>query len=163
MFGIHKRSLYRWKKTAVERGWDPRSNRRLLLEYCADAPKSGRPSKQTPELVRAIVQSVSASAAGREQSTMQIAAQVGVLASTVHRVLRKNKFRSCKRTMKPGLTPAMREARLQFCLRHKDWTLEDWKNVIWSDETLVVLGSRRGKVRVWRKSIERHDKTVITR
>jgi hypothetical protein len=65
--------------------------------------------------------------------------------------------------MKPGLTPAMREARLQFCLRHKDWTLEDWKNVIWSDETLVVLGSRRGKVRVWRKSIERHDKTVITR
>ena len=39
----------------------------------------------------------------------------------------------------------MKETRLQFALRHKDWTIEDWKNVIWTDETSVVLGQRQGK------------------
>jgi transposase len=47
----------------------------------------------------------------------------------------------------------MREARLNFCLAHQHWDLEDWKNVIWTDETSVVLGTRRGmRTRVWRKS-----------
>ncbi len=55
----------------------------------------------------------------------------------------------------------MKAARLQFALEHKDWTLEDWKNVIWSDETSVILGHRRGGLRVWRTSGERYDKTVI--
>ena len=36
--------------------------------------------------------------------------------------------------------------RLEFCLLPADWTLQDWKNVIWTDETSVMLGSRCG---VW--------------
>jgi transposase len=48
----------------------------------------------------------------------------------------------------------MREARLAFCLLYKDWTIEDWKRVIWSDETAVVLGHRRGAVRIWRTAKE---------
>jgi hypothetical protein len=39
--------------------------------------------------------------------------------------------------------------------------LEDWKRVIWSDETSVVLGQRRGTVRVWRNQNEAYDRTVI--
>jgi len=35
---------------------------------------------------------------------------------------------------------------------HQDWSLEDWKKVVWSDETSVILGHRRGGVRVWRTS-----------
>lgn len=44
----------------------------------------------------------------------------------------------------------MKEGRLQFALRYKDCTLEDWKAVIWSDERSVILGHRRGAIRVWR-------------
>jgi hypothetical protein len=51
-----------------------------------------------------------------------------------------------KPTKKPGLTDKMKAARLKFCQDHADWTLEDWKNVIWTDETSVVLGHRRGAV-----------------
>jgi len=58
---------------------------------------------------------------------------------TVWRILRKAGLRKTKPTRKPGLTIKMRKARLAFALRHKDWTLEDWKNVIWLDETSVVL------------------------
>jgi hypothetical protein len=55
----------------------------------------------------------------------------------------------------------MRAARLQFCLDHADWTLEDWKNVIFSDETSVVQGHRRGSIRCWRTPEESLEKTVI--
>jgi hypothetical protein len=42
----------------------------------------------------------------------------------------------------------MKMARLAFAIDHAHWTLDDWKNVIWSDETSVVLGHRRGSYRV---------------
>ena len=55
----------------------------------------------------------------------------------------------------------MMEAQYQFALRYKDWTVEDWKNVIWSDKTSVILNSRRGKVRVWRQPNEVFIKSTI--
>ena len=44
--------------------------------------------------------------------------------------------------------------RLAWCLEREHWTLEDWKNVIFLDETSVVLGGVRGGRRVWRKKDE---------
>ena len=55
----------------------------------------------------------------------------------------------------------MKQARLKFALDHKDWTLEDWKKVIWMNETSVVCGFRRGGYRVWRRSEERFVKSCI--
>ncbi|OJJ79518.1 uncharacterized protein ASPGLDRAFT_1040611 [Aspergillus glaucus CBS 516.65] len=46
-----------------------------------------------------------------------------------------------------------------FCLAHKDWTLEDWKNVIFTDETSVALSHRRGGIRIWRTKDEVNDPT----
>jgi hypothetical protein len=56
--------------------------------------------------------------------------------------------------VKPGLNEENKKLRLKWCLEHKDWTLEDWKNVIWTDETSVQLSSVRGKRRIWRKAGE---------
>ena len=50
---------------------------------------------------------------------------------------------------------------MRWALQFKDWDLEDWKRVVWSDETSVVLGQVRGRRRVWRLSKESHDKQVI--
>lgn len=55
----------------------------------------------------------------------------------------------------------MKNARYQFALAHQHWTLEDWKNVIFSDETSVLLGQRRGRIRVWRDAKERYHPDVI--
>ena len=41
---------------------------------------------------------------------------------------------------KPGLSDKQVAARLQWALRYKDWTIEDWKKVIWSDESSVWIG-----------------------
>jgi len=43
-------------------------------------------------------------------------------------------------TEKPGLRPENMEARLAWAQRYKDWTIEDWKRVIWSDESSIWIG-----------------------
>jgi hypothetical protein len=57
----------------------------------------------------------------------------------------------------------MRKKRLLFCLVHADWTLKDWKNVIFTDETSVCLGQRRGAVRVWRQADELNEVSCVRR
>ncbi|KAL1991844.1 hypothetical protein VTN49DRAFT_5152 [Thermomyces lanuginosus] len=48
-------------------------------------------------------------------------------------------------------------------MAHQHWTLEDWKNVIWPDETSVVLGHSRAAQRVWRAVEEATDPTCVRR
>ena len=55
----------------------------------------------------------------------------------------------------------MKRERLEWCLAHRHWTLEDWKDVIWTDETSVILLHRRGGYRVWRKADERFLRSCI--
>ncbi len=44
--------------------------------------------------------------------------------------------------------------RLQFAQAHQNWTIEDWKNVAWSDESSFLLWHSDGRVRIWRKGHE---------
>ena len=41
---------------------------------------------------------------------------------------------------KPGLRPDNIKKRLDWALKYKNWTVEDWKHVIWSDETSIWIG-----------------------
>jgi Transposase len=41
---------------------------------------------------------------------------------------------------KPGLRPENMKARLAWAQRYKDWTVDDWKRVIWSDESSIWIG-----------------------
>ena len=83
-----------------------------------DAPRSGRPTKVTPEVEKAILNNVRHDRNGREKSSAVLGYEHGVSSTTILNVLRRNNFRPCKSTMKPGLDSAMKDARLQFCLRH---------------------------------------------
>ena len=124
---------------AANRGWNPVTNPLVLDGHVVDAPRSGRKRVITYELEQEILKKVTRNRYGREKSCAYIAAECGCSTKTVWRVLRRYGYRKTKPTKKLCLTKAMKEARLQFALRYKDWTIEDWKNVIWSDETSVVL------------------------
>jgi hypothetical protein len=108
-----------------------------------------------------LLANVRGSRSGREKSSEVLAYEAGISPSSALRILRKYNFCNVKPISKCGLTSAMRAARLEFCLAHQDWTLEQWKDVIFSDETSVVQGHRRGSVRCWRTSKEVLEPTVI--
>jgi hypothetical protein len=85
--------------------------------------------------------------------------RIRVSKNTAYRILKKNGFRSVKESIKPGLIEAMKKAQLEFCKAHKHWTLDNWKKVIWIDETSIVLSYRQGQYRIWQRHFEKHNKT----
>jgi len=158
-----KSTIYDLLKKAKSRGYDPNKDSRILLVYVEDSERIGRPKKLTEEVKEAIISTIS------KNSTAKIAALVsplvkgGISDRSVHRALRRRGYKPLKPTKKPGLTEANKVARLKWCLEHQDWTLEDWKNVIWSDETSVTWGGQRGRIRVWRTSSEAYNCHYIRR
>ena len=63
---------------------------------------------------------------------------------------------------KPNLTPVIKEARLAFAIKYKNWTIEDWKRVIWTDETNVVLGQQRSSHWIWKTLLEGEEFVMST-
>jgi hypothetical protein len=55
--------------------------------------------------------------------------------------LRKLNLASRKMEVKPFLTQAMKDKRVSppFCERYRNWTAEDWKKVMFSDESHFQL------------------------
>ena len=153
LIGAEKRTINLIYARAIKRGFDP-AVRPLKLETkrVEDAPGSGRPSQQQQAFEK-VVNLVRRDRYGREKTCANIAGDLSqdgldISASTVWRVLRKAGYKKTKLTRKPRLTKKMRQERLAWCLEHQDWTLEEWKNVIRSDETAVVFLHRRGGYRV---------------
>ena len=161
--GLKPRTVNNIANNALERGFDPQASPPVVLnKYVSDAPKTGRPSKQIDHK-DTVVQKVRADRYGREKTCAYISTELGNTISpmTVWRILRAAGMKKTKPTRKPGLSERMRRERLDFCLAHQHWTLEDWKRVIWSDETAVVINHRRGGYHVWRTSEERFVKSAI--
>ena len=130
---------------------------RIRLEHLVDAPRSRRPNVAcNPENERQIIAIVTKDRNGREKSGEVIASEVQspISKQSVYRSLKKLGFKKVKKTTKPGLNDAQKARRLEFCQKYRHWTLEDWKKVIWSDETAVIAGLRRGSYKVWRQPHE---------
>lgn len=74
---------------------------------------------------------------------------------TVRRRLADQSLLSCRPAGVPLLTRRHRVARLNFAINHRDWTPEDWSNVLFSDESRFCLHSSDGRERVYRRRGER--------
>jgi len=142
--GVKERSQRNIKRKAFERGFQPEKDPRILEAYVIDSERSGRPKEITEEMEQGLLASVRSDRSGREKSSEVLAYEAGISYRSALRILKKHGFHRVKPTTKPGLSPAMKKARLAWCLERQHWTLEDWKNVIFSDETSVILGHRRG-------------------
>ena len=144
--GLSKRAIYDIKAKAKRRGHDPTISRALKLEFVEDGERSGRPVEITEAREQEVPDTVRKDRNGREKPVELIAHETTMSAMSVYRILNKHGFNKVEPTYKPGLTPAIKAARYAFALRYQHWIIEDWKKVIWSDETSVVLGQRRGGV-----------------
>ena len=84
--------------------------------------------------------------------------QVGQYA--IKHALQKEGFTRAIARAKPPLSPTNVQNRLNWALEHKDWTLEQWNSILWTDETWVT-GCRHTRVWVTRRIGEELDNTCL--
>lgn len=112
-----------------------------------DRPRSGRPRATTSSEDKFIVVT---SKRNRRLTAPEIRVEVNksrekpVSVSTVQRRLRDAKLFGRVAVRKPLLKPQNKKKRMQWALTHRDWTEEDFKKVLWSDESkFEIFGSKR--------------------
>ena len=63
---------------------------------------------------------------------------------TVRRELREMGFHGQAAAHKPKITMHNAKRRLEWCKAHCHWTLEQWKQVLWSDESRLTIWQSDG-------------------
>jgi hypothetical protein len=74
-----------------------------------------------------------------------------VSVSTIRRRFREKKIAAHRAATGPKLTARNRRDRLQFARDHIDWTIEQWRTVLISDETRICLHCNDRRRRVYRR------------
>jgi len=93
----------------------------------------------------------------RRLSLAALAGTFGVHRNTIRRHVRLLGFGNRVAARKPYLSVPHRKQRLAFARKYRHWTVEDWKNIIWTDESSFELGKDCRRIRVWRKTHERYE------
>jgi hypothetical protein len=81
--------------------------------------------------------------------------------STVRRVLHQQGLKVRHTIKKPRLTAKHKKSRLEFARAHRHWTVEDWKRVIFSDETVITAYPAASRQLVWTKTTDALDPKLI--
>jgi hypothetical protein len=69
---------------------------------------------------------------------------------TIHHHLKKAGMKAVVKCKRPYLKKAHRRARYDWAIIHQDLTVEDWKKVIYSDETKINRFGSDGRGKVWK-------------
>lgn len=104
--GISNRQVNRIYAKALERGFDPTARPlHICNQHLEDAPRSGRPKKQTPEIQDAVISKVRQDRRGREKTAVNVAYELSsggtkISATTILRILNKARSKKTKLTRK---------------------------------------------------------------
>ena len=115
----------------------------LKKDFPAPVNNGGRPKKTSSQDDRALKKIAHSN---RFKSTTSIThlwnetMTSPVSRSTTYRRLRFHGFSSRISCTKPLLSCKQKKKRLQFAQKYSKWTVEDWKQVIFSDESKFVMG-----------------------
>jgi transposase len=165
--GVSRTRAYALAAVARERGWRENEDMPLEVAHVLNQPRSGRPAV-SPDAIKCVLKVVLQNSTTRGFSCGTLAKEVKkrghkVAPRTIWKILTQAGYSQCKLTVKPGLNKFNKKERYDWCKEREHWTLEDWKNVIFTDETAVQLGGTRGKRRVWRLPGEAYNKHCIQR
>ena len=124
--------------------------------------RSGRPPLLTAEEIDYLIEFVCSSAKNRRLPWSALPAALGWDCSqyAVRHALRKAGFSRRVALRKPPISERTRALRLEFAYRYRDWTVEDWSRVLFSDEKWVT-GGRHRKTYLTRRRGEELDPTCI--
>lgn len=158
------------RKIATELGVSRATVDRVRAKSRPDIPKNqgGRPTKLKSTDKRRLVRMITS---GKADSATQVTRElrdisnVEVSTETVRRALKEAGLKAATKKKKPRLLPRHIRQRLDFATKYQHWTIEDWKRVIWSDETKINRLGSDGCEWVWKKPggvmTEQHVKRTV--
>lgn len=115
----------------------------------ASPPKIGRPRKLSQKDINRLIICMKRNRKISLDALQQECGLQHVSQSTISRAIKfytKFKNRFCKR--KPFISIKNIRNRILWCREHLTWTEDDWKRVVWSDESPFTLRCNR-RVRAW--------------
>jgi 23S rRNA-/tRNA-specific pseudouridylate synthase len=80
---------------------------------------------------------------------------------TVRRHLHKQNIYGRAAIPEPLVTEFNAKRRRQWCHNHKTWSIDEWKTVIWSDESCLTLFPTTGRVHVWRTPAQAYERDCL--
>ena len=119
--------------------------------------KGGRPSKLSPSDKRSIIRQITS---GRLDNAVEATHFINnilpnpVTPQTARNILKKDDFHSVVKKKHPLLKKVHRLEHLKFARYHENWTVEDWKRILWSDETKINRIGSDGRAYTWKKKGE---------
>jgi hypothetical protein len=78
--------------------------------------------------------------------------------NTIRNELKKIGYASRVAVKKPFLNEKQQNARYIFAKSHAHWTVDDWRKVIWTDESSFEIGKLFSQPRVWRNALEKYKR-----
>ncbi len=159
-----------WNEIVKITGKDRKTVRRICKRVKEDGsfkdrPRSGRPSKISERDRRAIVgvlRKTKKKTAESVRKEVLVSHNIQVSRKTIARVLKKSGYASRVKKKKPLLTTNQKKARLNWAKKHATWTVDEWRNVIWSDETAFMLVNDKGREYCWTKGGETLNDSEVT-
>lgn len=119
-----------------------------------DKPRTGRPKLLGDRRKRVLTRILRKSKIKTAEQVRKVAKQfhnIDVSRQTVARALNSMGYVSRVKKKKPALSAQQKKARLDWAREHSKWTSDDWRNVIWSDESPFMILNSNGKEYVWEK------------
>jgi transposase len=119
--------------------------------------KEGRPPKLSKYDQRRIIAQITH---GKMDNAVQVTEHINsiiqqpVSTQCVRNVLKKHAFKAVVKVKKPLLKMKHRKNRLAFALAYQNLTVDDWKMMLWSDETKINLFGSDGHPYVWKRKGE---------
>lgn len=136
---------------------------RLYMKYLLEGKTttrrigSGRPRLTTRREDAMIVREVKKDRFITSNEVKENLPQLRVGTRTIQRrITESNIFKSYFATKKPFISATNRNKRFEWAKAHLNWTIDQWKTVIFSDESPYTLAFH-GKRRVWRMHNERYN------
>jgi transposase len=129
-----------------------------------DRPKIGGPHKLDDRLKRLLARKVQTGQILTATQLVQDALTVhGITISryTAQKLLHELGLKARRTIKRPLLTREHKRRRLEFATAHRYWTAEDWKRVIFSDETVITARPSSTRSFVWMKTTKGLDPRLV--
>jgi transposase len=136
--GIRRSTITSFLARVKKRGFDD------------NTPRAGRPRKTTNRTDRRVIQK----ALGQTRvplAQLAFLSDSNLSVSTIRRRLQEVHIRKWRAAKRPRLNKGHVAKRLQWAKEHRQWTVEDWEKVGWSDECSVEKGADPRQVWVFRR------------